>query len=118
MVHHGDHPSLLVQDWYRQQIVNCTTTRPVSALTCHRYGSNVLGLEYGTVSSAHRLLQEKDAKAIEPRVKTCERALFSPATSTVDPSLVMQAMKKDALDEGVPESGEVRRYRHGPGCAA
>jgi (S)-2-hydroxyglutarate dehydrogenase len=46
-------------------------------------------------------LSEKDAKAIEPRVKTCERALFSPATSTVDPSLVMQAMKKDAIDEGV-----------------
>ena len=46
-------------------------------------------------------ISEKDAKAIEPRVKTWERALFSPATSTVDPSLVMQAMKKDAVDEGV-----------------
>jgi L-2-hydroxyglutarate oxidase len=46
-------------------------------------------------------ISEKDAKAIEPRVKTFERALFSPATSTVDPSLVMQAMKKDAIDEGV-----------------
>lgn len=46
-------------------------------------------------------ITEKDAKKIEPRVKTYERALFSPATSTVDPSLVMQAMKKDAIDEGV-----------------
>lgn len=46
-------------------------------------------------------ISEKDAKAIEPRVKTCERALFSPATSTVDPSLVMQAMKKDAVEEDV-----------------
>ena len=46
-------------------------------------------------------ISEKEAKAIEPRVKTCERALFSPATSTVDPSLVMQAMKKDAIEEGV-----------------
>ena len=46
-------------------------------------------------------ISENEAKAIEPRVKTCERALFSPATSTVDPSLVMQAMKKDALEEGV-----------------
>lgn len=46
-------------------------------------------------------ISEKDAKTIEPRVKTCERALFSPATSTVDPSLVMQAMKKDAVEEGV-----------------
>jgi L-2-hydroxyglutarate oxidase LhgO len=46
-------------------------------------------------------ISEKEAKSIEPRVKTCERALFSPATSTVDPSLVMQAMKKDAVEEGV-----------------
>lgn len=46
-------------------------------------------------------LSEKEAKSIEPRVKTCERALFSPATSTVDPTLVMQAMKQDALVEGV-----------------
>jgi L-2-hydroxyglutarate oxidase LhgO len=46
-------------------------------------------------------ISEKEAKEIEPRVKTFERALFSPATSTVDPFLVMQAMKKDALEEGV-----------------
>ncbi|MEO5865002.1 MAG: FAD-dependent oxidoreductase, partial [Nitrospiraceae bacterium] len=46
-------------------------------------------------------ISQTDAKVIEPRVKTCERALFSPATSTVDPSQVMQAMKKDAVDEGV-----------------
>jgi (S)-2-hydroxyglutarate dehydrogenase len=46
-------------------------------------------------------ISEKEAKTIEPRVKTCERALFSPATSTVDPSRVMEAMKKDALEEGV-----------------
>jgi L-2-hydroxyglutarate oxidase LhgO len=46
-------------------------------------------------------ISETDAKAIEPRVKTCERALFSPATSTVDPSAVMQAVKKDAINEDV-----------------
>ena len=46
-------------------------------------------------------ISEKEAKEIEPRVKTFQRALFSPATSTVDPALVMQAMKKDALEEGV-----------------
>jgi L-2-hydroxyglutarate oxidase LhgO len=46
-------------------------------------------------------ISEKEAKAIEPRVKTFERALFSPATSTVDPALVMQSMKKDALEDGV-----------------
>lgn len=46
-------------------------------------------------------VSENEAKVIEPRVRTCERALFSPATSTVDPALVMQAMKKDAVNEGV-----------------
>ena len=46
-------------------------------------------------------LSERDAKSIEPRAKTCARALFSPATSTVDPNQVMQAMKKDAIDEGI-----------------
>jgi len=46
-------------------------------------------------------VSENEAKAIEPRVKTCGRALFSSKTSTVDPSAVMQAMKKDAVNEGV-----------------
>jgi len=46
-------------------------------------------------------ISAREAKAIEPRVKTCERALFSPSTSTVDPSEVMQAMKKDAINENV-----------------
>lgn len=56
-------------------------------------------------------ISEEDARVIEPRVKTCERALFSPATSTVDPSLVMQAMKKDAVDEGVQLHCGVRYLR-------
>lgn len=46
-------------------------------------------------------ISEKDAKAIEPRVKTFARALFSPTTSTVDPTQVMRAMKADAIEEGV-----------------
>lgn len=46
-------------------------------------------------------ISEKEAKAIEPRVKTCERALFSPTTSTVDPRRVLEAMKADAIREGV-----------------
>lgn len=46
-------------------------------------------------------ISEDEAKTIEPRAKTYQRALFSPATSTVDPTLVMEAMKKDALKEGV-----------------
>jgi len=46
-------------------------------------------------------LSEREAKLIEPRVKTCERALFSPTTSTVDPRQVLAAMKADAIQEGV-----------------
>ncbi|MEW6601462.1 MAG: L-2-hydroxyglutarate oxidase [Nitrospirota bacterium] len=44
---------------------------------------------------------EDEAKRIEPRVRTHERAIFSPTTSTVDPLEVMQAMKADAVREGV-----------------
>jgi len=46
-------------------------------------------------------ITEADAKTIEPRVKTFERALFSPTTSTVNPQEVMQAMTDDAVREGV-----------------
>jgi L-2-hydroxyglutarate oxidase len=46
-------------------------------------------------------ISEHDAKAIEPRVRTCERALFSPTTSTVDPRRVLEAMKADAVREDV-----------------
>lgn len=42
-----------------------------------------------------------DAAKIEPRVKTFERAIFSPATSTADPVQVLQAMKQDALKENI-----------------
>ena len=60
-------------------------------------------------------ISEKDAKIIEPRVKTCERALFSPATATVDPLLVMQAMKKDAIEEGVQLHCGVRYLKRSNG---
>ncbi len=46
-------------------------------------------------------LTEEEAKKIEPRAKTHERALFSPTTSTVDPVKVVQAMKHDAINEGM-----------------
>jgi L-2-hydroxyglutarate oxidase len=46
-------------------------------------------------------ITEKEAKEIEPRVKTDGRALFSPTTSSVDPLEVLGAMKQDALDEKV-----------------
>ncbi len=63
-------------------------------------------------------ISAEEAKAIEPRVKTCERALFSPATSTVDPTLVMGAMKKDALQEGVQLHCGVRYLTSTRKCVA
>jgi L-2-hydroxyglutarate oxidase LhgO len=46
-------------------------------------------------------MTENEARALEPRVKTFQRALFSPATATADPAAVLQAMKADALKEGI-----------------
>ncbi len=42
-----------------------------------------------------------EARKIEPRVKTYERAIYSPATATADPVQVLQAMKADALKENI-----------------
>lgn len=46
-------------------------------------------------------ITQAEARAIEPRVKTFKYALFSPATSTVDPVGVLRALKEDAEAEGV-----------------
>ncbi len=46
-------------------------------------------------------LSAEDARKIEPRVKTFERALFSPTTSTADPLRVLEAMRLEAETEGV-----------------
>ncbi|OQW33481.1 MAG: FAD-dependent oxidoreductase [Nitrospira sp. SG-bin1] len=46
-------------------------------------------------------LTDVEAKSIEPRVKTYQRALFSPRTSTVNPLHVVNAMQQDALLEGI-----------------
>lgn len=46
-------------------------------------------------------LTEKEARAIEPRVKTYQRALFSPSTASAPPQQVIEAMMQDALREGV-----------------
>ncbi|MGC4096222.1 MAG: L-2-hydroxyglutarate oxidase [Nitrospira sp.] len=46
-------------------------------------------------------LTEAEAKSIEPRVKTYQRALFSPRTSTVSPLEVVNAMRHDAVREGI-----------------
>lgn len=48
-----------------------------------------------------QMVSEKDACDIEPRARTCGKALFSPTTSTVDPKEVVDSLVKDAIDAGV-----------------
>jgi (S)-2-hydroxyglutarate dehydrogenase len=54
----------------------------------------VNGVELRSITAA-------EARAIEPRVKTFQRAIFSPTTTTADPAQVTLAMKADALKEGI-----------------
>ena len=59
-------------------------------------------------------ITEADAKRIEPRAKTCERAIFSPNTATADPGAVLDAMWEAAEREGVQFAvGTAFRRRHG-----
>lgn len=46
-------------------------------------------------------LTEEEARKIEPRVKTYERAIFSPTTASADPQRVIEAMAEDARTEGI-----------------
>lgn len=46
-------------------------------------------------------LTEREAREIEPRVKTYERAIFSPTTSSANPQSVIEAMIQDATAEGI-----------------
>lgn len=46
-------------------------------------------------------ISAEEARRIEPRAKTFERALFSPTTASVDPVTVMNSMRKDAEAEGI-----------------
>lgn len=55
------------------------------------------------------VLTAEEAKKIEPRAKTFERALFSPTTSSVDPTQVTLSMKEDAEKDGV-EFRTLERY--------
>ncbi len=46
-------------------------------------------------------ITSEEARAIEPRVKTFQRAIFSPSTATADPVQVLQSMKADAQRENI-----------------
>lgn len=47
------------------------------------------------------MITADEARKIEPRVRTVERALFSPTTASADPGEVLKAMHAAALREGV-----------------
>jgi (S)-2-hydroxyglutarate dehydrogenase len=47
------------------------------------------------------LVDEKQAREIEPRARTLGRALWSPSTSTVDPLACLAALAEDARREGI-----------------
>jgi len=46
-------------------------------------------------------LTEDEARKIEPRVKTHQRAIFSPTTTSADPQQVIEEMTRDAKQEGI-----------------
>ena len=46
-------------------------------------------------------LTEEEARKIEPRVKTHQRAIFSPTTASADPRRVIEEMTQDAIKEGI-----------------
>lgn len=67
-------------------------------------------------------ISEREAMALEPRVRTFEKALYSPSTATVDPAEVMRSFVEDARLLGVEllldcaysgRSGRVVRTRRG-----
>ena len=59
-------------------------------------------LDRGNKNNAQvELLDLKQAKEIEPRVKTFSHALWSPKTKVSDPVAVLKALQKDAQDLGV-----------------
>ena len=58
-----------------------------------------------------KLLSSRDAQEIEPRVKTYERAIFSPNTSSIDPHSVMRSMEEQALAEKIQIHRGVRFIR-------
>lgn len=56
-------------------------------------------------------LTEQEARRIEPRVLTFQRALWSPNTATADPLQVAKAMREDAEKEGIQIHSGVRYLR-------
>ena len=59
-------------------------------------------LRRGTINGVQlHEITAREAQEIEPRVRTYEKALFSPATSSVDPIEVMGSLVRDAREAGI-----------------
>lgn len=48
-----------------------------------------------------KLISESEARAIEPRVRTTKKAIFSPDTSSVDPNEVIKSLVRDAENKKI-----------------
>lgn len=57
-------------------------------------------------------LTDREARAIEPRVRTFARALFSPTTASVDPGEVMKALVEDATNAGIEMHADTAYQGH------
>jgi (S)-2-hydroxyglutarate dehydrogenase len=56
-------------------------------------------------------MTEEHAREIEPRVKTHQRAIFSPSTASANPRRVIEEVSKDAKQEGITIRTGVRYLR-------
>ena len=54
---------------------------------------------------------EEEGRSIEPRVKTYQKALFSPTTSSVNPKELVESLLSDAIREGVQIKSTSRYLR-------
>ncbi len=83
-------------------------------LRINRCGKLVVTQNEQEIDTLHELLKrgkksgvtmhaitEREAREIEPRVKTIDEAIFSPTTSSVDPREVMATMVEDAKAMGI-----------------
>lgn len=54
-----------------------------------------------TNGSPVRLISATEAEKLEPNVKTYQKALYSPETATVNPSLICERLRNQIIDQGV-----------------
>jgi len=62
-----------------------------------------------------RRVDRREAAEIEPRARTVDQALFSPSTSVIDPTSVVDAMVEDLRADGVSVHSSTRYLGRDPG---